>query len=186
MAPGTRASIDSARSAVMKSPGTNSPVSSMKKQRSASPSHAMPRSARCSRTFPITNCRFSSRSGFGWWLGNVPSGSMQNEIGSIGSFGKTGASIVPAIPFAPSRTTRSGDTLSMSISDSTFSPNASSTSRRPRTPCRVDSAAAPESASVLISSRPESLPTGSAPRVTIFMPLYSAGLCEAVTVKPPS
>src|SRR5882672_2647329 len=39
-----------ARSAVMKSPETNSPVPSMKKQRSASPSQAMPTSARSATT----------------------------------------------------------------------------------------------------------------------------------------
>ena len=33
-----------------------------------------------------------------------------------------------------------------------------------------------------MSSRPESPPTGSAPRRTIFIPVYSFGLCEAVTV----
>ena len=37
-----------------------------------------------------------------------------------------------------------------------------------------------------ISSRPESPPTGNAPRRTIFMPVYSFGLCEAVTWIPPS
>ena len=31
------------------------------------------------------------------------------------------------------------------------------------------------------SSSPESPPTGSAPRRTIFIPVYSFGLCEAVT-----
>ena len=36
------------------------------------------------------------------------------------------------------------------------------------------------------SRSPESPPTGSAPRRTIFIPVYSFGLCEAVTVKPPS
>ena len=45
LAPGACASSDSASSAVRKSPSTNAPVSSMKKQRSASPSQAMPRSA---------------------------------------------------------------------------------------------------------------------------------------------
>ena len=44
-APGTFSSTDAASRAVRKSPGTNSPSPSMKKQRSASPSHAMPRSA---------------------------------------------------------------------------------------------------------------------------------------------
>ena len=36
------------------------------------------------------------------------------------------------------------------------------------------------------SSSPESPPTGSAPPRTIFIPVYSFGLCEAVTQMPPS
>jgi len=36
------------------------------------------------------------------------------------------------------------------------------------------------------SSRPDSPPTGRAPRRTIFIPVYSLGLCEAVTAMPPS
>ena len=59
----------------MKSPGTNSPLSSTKKQRSASPSNATPKSAPSSRVFRTMNSRFSGRSGFGSWFGNVPSGS---------------------------------------------------------------------------------------------------------------
>ena len=45
---------------------------------------------------------------------------------------------------------------------------------------------ASESARSRTSSSPESPPTGSAPRPTIFMPVYSFGLCEAVTAMPPS
>jgi len=37
-----------------------------------------------------------------------------------------------------------------------------------------------------IASRPDSPPTGRAPRRTIFIPVYSFGLCEAVTAMPPS
>ena len=74
-APGSFSRIDSASSAVMKSPGTKSPVSSTKKQRSASPSNATPRSAPSSRVFETMNSRFSGRSGLGSWFGNVPSGS---------------------------------------------------------------------------------------------------------------
>ena len=92
-APGFFSSINSARSAVTKSPGTNSPVSSMKKQRSASPSKAAPRSALSSSTLPITNSRFSGRSGFGSWFGNVPSGSKKYGTGSIGIRSRTGGSI---------------------------------------------------------------------------------------------
>ena len=65
VAPGYFLSIDSAISAVMKSPSTNSPVSSTKKHRSASPSQAMPSSAFCRLTSEMMNSRFSGRSGFG-------------------------------------------------------------------------------------------------------------------------
>ena len=47
----------------------------MKKQRSASPSQAMPRSAPLERTRSMISRRFSSSSGFGSWSGNSPSGS---------------------------------------------------------------------------------------------------------------
>ena len=45
---------------------------------------------------------------------------------------------------------------------------------------------APDMARSRTSRRPESPPTGSAPRRTIFIPVYSFGLCEAVTMIPPS
>ena len=47
----------------------------MKKQRSASPSQAIPRSAPLERTRSTISRRFSSSSGFGSWSGNSPSGS---------------------------------------------------------------------------------------------------------------
>ena len=75
VAPGSLARIDSASSAVRKSPGTNSPWSSMKKQRSASPSQAIPSSAPRSSTVSMISLRFSGSSGFGSWPGNSPFGS---------------------------------------------------------------------------------------------------------------
>ena len=74
-APGSFSSTLSANSAVTKSPGTNSPVSSTKKQRSPSPSNATPRSAPSSSVLRTMNSRFSGSSGFGSWFGNEPSGS---------------------------------------------------------------------------------------------------------------
>ena len=47
----------------MKSPLMNSPLPSMKKQRSASPSHAMPMSACSAMTRSTMSRRFSSMSG---------------------------------------------------------------------------------------------------------------------------
>src|SRR5512135_1818848 len=53
----------------------NRPVSSKKKQRSKSPSHATPMSAPDSMTAFDVASRFSGRSGFGTPFGNDPSGS---------------------------------------------------------------------------------------------------------------
>ena len=105
----------------MKSPGTKSPVSSTKKQRSASPSNATPRSAPSSSVFETMNSRFSGRSGLGSWFGNVPSGSKKYVRASIGSRSRIGGSITPAIPLAASITTVSGPIVSTSTNESTRS-----------------------------------------------------------------
>ena len=81
-APGWASSTERASSAQRKSPSTNSPSPSMKKQRSASPSQAIPRSAPSLSTRSITKRRFSGSSGFGSWSGNSPSGSQQYGISS--------------------------------------------------------------------------------------------------------
>src|SRR5207253_9577022 len=106
-APGSFSSSDAASRAGKKSPRTNSPVSSTKKQRSASPSNAAPKSAPSSSVLATMNSRFSGSSGFGGWFGKVPSGSKKQRTASIGSRSSTGGSIAPAIPFAASITTRS-------------------------------------------------------------------------------
>ena len=118
----------SAKRAVAKSPGTNSPVSSTKKQRSASPSNATPKSAFSSSVFRMMNSRFSGSSGFGSWFGKLPSGSKKQVTASIGSRSSTGGSIAPAMPFAASITMRSGLIASTSTNDSTRSTNAGQTS----------------------------------------------------------
>ena len=64
VAPGCLSRNASASSAVMKSPEMNSPLPSMKKQRSASPSQAMPTSACWRITSAVMSRRFSSISGF--------------------------------------------------------------------------------------------------------------------------
>jgi hypothetical protein len=120
-APGSFSSTDAASRAVTKSPGTNSPVSSTKKQRSASPSNATPKSAPSSSVFETMNSRFSGRSGFGSWFGNVPSGSKKQRTASIGSRSRIGGSIAPAIPFAASMTMRSGSIASTSTNERTRS-----------------------------------------------------------------
>ena len=70
VSPGCFIRNDSASSAVTKSPAMNSPVPSMKKQRSASPSQAMPMSAFSAITRSTMSRRFSSMSGLDSWLGN--------------------------------------------------------------------------------------------------------------------
>ena len=100
-----------------------------------------------------------------------------------------GGSIVPAIPFAASITTRSGFTASMSTNESTFSTYAAQMSSLPTEPRAVETLCCSNtksSARSRTSKRPDSPPTGSAPARTIFIPVYSFGLCEAVTQTPPS
>ena len=103
----------------------------------------------------------------------------------MGSRSSTGGSIAPAMPFAASMTMRSGLSESTSTNESTRSTKRSQMSSDRVSP-RVASRHAPAIARSRTSSRPESPPTGSAPRRTIFMPVYSFGLCEAVTAMPPS
>ena len=112
-----------------KSPGTNSPVSSTKKQRSASPSNATPSAAFDSSVFRTMNSRFSGRSGFGSWFGKVPSGSKKNRSASTcGSRSSTGGSITPPMPLAASTTMWSGEIRSTSMNDRTRSMYAGQTS----------------------------------------------------------
>ena len=146
-----------------KSPGTNSPVSSTKKQRSASPSYATPRSACSSSVLPTMNSRFSGSSGFGSWFGKVPSGSKKHVTASIGRRSSTGGSIAPAIPFAASMTTLSGRIAETSTNESTLSTNSA---RCPSASTSPASHGGPNgfSARSRTSSRPDSPPTGSAPR----------------------
>ena len=124
VAPGWRSSIVCASSAVIRSPGTNSPVSSMKKQRSASPSHAMPRSAPSLRTRSMMKRRFSSSSGLGSWLGKCPSGSKLWADVRTGRRSSTGPIMGPAMPLQPSSTIESGRTAEASMNADTRSWNA--------------------------------------------------------------
>src|SRR5204863_527971 len=128
--------IDWARSAVRKSPSTNFPVSSMKKQRSASPSQAIPSSAPSDRTFFTMNVRFSGSSGFGSWSGNSPSGSQYVVTCSIGSWSSSGPTIGPAIPFPPSSTTlrafTSDGSMNLIAARRNSSPMSSSDCEHPR------------------------------------------------------
>jgi hypothetical protein len=86
---------------------------------------------------------------------------------------------------AASITTRSGRIASTSTNDRTLSTKLGQMSSA-RTSPRRSTGPKPASARSRTSISPESPPTGSAPRRTTFMPVYSFGLCEAVTQMPPS
>ena len=79
----------------------------MKKQRSASPSQAMPRSAPSSRTLSMMNSRFSGSSGLGSWSGKraVEVEEVRHRVDRRGARAP-GAGTAPAIPLPPSTTTR--------------------------------------------------------------------------------
>ena len=99
----------------------NSPLPSMKKQRSASPSQAMPMSAFSRSTAAVMSARFSSSSGLASWFGNVPSTSMQSDVTWQGRRSKSCGATRPAMPLPPSRTTLNGLIDPTSMNDSTFS-----------------------------------------------------------------
>ena len=80
----------------------------MKKQRSASPSQAMPRSAFSATTRSRISRLFSSSSGFGSWLGNVPSTSKYISTQSSAVPANTSGASLPATPLAASMTTLYG------------------------------------------------------------------------------
>ena len=111
---------------------------------------------------------------------------MKQGTASIGSRPSSGSTIGPAMPLAPSSTTRMLRTAPGSMNDSALSAKPARTSRSLRSPCRFGSGSGPSTASRLTSPRPVSPPTGCAPRRTIFIPLYCFGLWEAVTWTPPS
>ena len=72
---------------------------------SASPSKARPKSALCSNTACCKSFKLANFAGSGWWLGKLPSGSLNKSITSQpNSRSKWGATI-PATPLPESITT---------------------------------------------------------------------------------
>ena len=108
VAPGRFRRKASASSAVMKSPEMKSPVPSMKKQRSASPSHAMPMSAFSATTRSTMCARFSSMSGLASWFGKVPSSSMHIGMTWQGSRSNSFGATRPPMPLPASSTHLNG------------------------------------------------------------------------------
>ena len=133
------------------------------------------------------NSRFSGSSGFGSWFGKVPSGSKKQRTASSGSRSSIGGSITPAIPLAASITTRSGRIASTSTNESTRSTKPGR--RRPASPrlCARPAEPRPRRAPGRgCRAAPSRRRPAARPRRTIFIPVYSLGLCEAVTQIPPS
>ena len=116
------------------------------------------------------NSRFSGSSGFGSWFGNVPSGSKkQRTTSSCGSRSSTGGSIAPAIPFAASTTIRSGR-IDVGVDEREHLATKPSQMSVGVTSPRRATSPNPASAARRTSSRPESPPTGSAPRADDLHP----------------
>ncbi len=89
----------------------------MKKQRSASPSQAIPRSAFSCTTRCMISRRFASSSGSGGWLGKVPSSSKYILTASMGRRGKIAPAPTAPMPLPVSITTLSGGTAARSMKD---------------------------------------------------------------------
>ncbi len=155
----------------MKSPSQNSPLPSMKKQRSASPSQAIPRSAPVARTRSMIIRRFSSSSGFGSWSGNSPSGTKYISSSSSGSCSRIGPTIGPAIPLPPSTTTFIGFTLAGSMKESAWARNSSQTSTSSSRAAAGRVRRARPRSRALTSPIPASPESGSAPSRTSFTPV---------------
>ena len=187
-APGSFSRIDSARSAVTKSPGTNSPVSSTKKQRSASPSNAAPKSAPSSSVLRDDELAVLGQERVRLVVREGPSGSKKQRTASIRQ------------PLEHGRQHRAGHPVRRVDHDVQ----------------RLDRGDVDEREDVLDERGPDVVALGRSRRLspgtagsgqgavadrraarsrrrpaarrarTIFMPVYSFGLCEAVTAIPPS
>ncbi len=88
------------------------------------------------------------------------------------------------MPLAVSATTLSGRSDPLSTKERTCWAKASSRSRDAWPPAGPELAGTPSAAMRLISRRPESSPIGLAPARHSFMPLYCAGLWDAVNMAP--
>ena len=109
-------------------------MSSTKKQRSASPSQAMPRSAFSASTRATRSRRFSSSRGSAGWLGKVPSSSKYRRVVSSGSRSKIARAPTAPMPFAVSSTSFSRGMRETSTKDrqwSAYSSLSAATSSAP-------------------------------------------------------
>ena len=185
-APGSFASTDSARSAVTKSPGTNSPESSTKKQRSASPSKATPKSALLLErlgddelaVLGQQRVRLVVREG----AVGLEVAAHDLELRQVLEHGREHRAGHPVRRV--DHDLQRLDRLDVDEREHALDVlRARCRSARP-CPCGRRAADPVPCARSRISSSPDSPPTGSAPARTIFSPVYSFGLCEAVTAMP--
>ena len=105
VAPGLAFNSRTAINAVSAEGFTKSPFSSIKKQRSASPSNAKPISAFSFLTRFCRAFKFSGSIGFASWFGKFPSSSKYIGTKSIFNFSITAGAVNPAMPFPASITT---------------------------------------------------------------------------------
>ncbi|MCY1550871.1 hypothetical protein D9M68_871560 [compost metagenome] len=113
-APGTRESTSCANSIICRSGKMLLPPRVMMPRRSPSPSKARPRSAPVSFSFAIRSRRFSGLLGSGWWLGKLPSTSLNSSITSQPIARKMPGAEAPATPLPESTTIFSGRASLMS------------------------------------------------------------------------
>ena len=159
----------------------------MKKQRSASPSQAIPRSAPSRATLSMMNCRFSGSSGLGSWSGKSPSGVQ---------YVSTRSSAEPLEQRADHRAGHAVAAVDDDLQRLDRSRVDELAARRAGTPrrCRPPrpSRRPGGSPSPVLDHRGgcpgcrESPDSAIAPRSTSFAPVYACGLCEAVHIRPPS
>ena len=174
--------------AVVSEPDTGCANSSTRNTRSASPSKARPTSACEAITAVLRSRRFSSWIGSAGWLGKVPSSSPKRISSSTGSpleglRDHEATHTVGRVGHDLERAQRGGvderaDVLGVFLE---HLPPLVATRLRHVGRTRDERAAAAWSRT---SASPVSCPTGRAPARHILIPLYAAGLCDAVNMAP--
>ena len=163
------------------------PFSSKRKQRSKSPSQAMPTAAPDSRTTFAVASRFSCRIGFGTPFGKLPSGSLNTLTISKGRCFSSALMIGPAAPLPVLTTILNGFSALTSTYVRMCLTYSSSTSTSSIFPFgRSSGLKSPSITAFSMSLRPVSLEIGRDSLRTNFIPLYSFGLWLAVIMMPPS
>ena len=113
--PGTRLSTSCANSIIWRSANITCPSLVTTPRRSPSPSKAKPISASVVCSVRITSCKFSGLLGSGWWLGKLPSTSLNSSITSQPIARKMAGAVAPAMPLPESITIFIGRLSLMSL-----------------------------------------------------------------------